>query len=117
MPQFKKTSNKQKFWLPSTKDLPEADRAWVELELGDITAGDVVEAAEDDASNAQIGLNMLASRITDWNFTDESGNKVPIDVEHCALLDIADFSFLGEKLSMEKRLAAVKGLAAGPKGN
>lgn len=81
--------------LPSTKDAPnEADKAWVSVKttllLGDIADVSNLESKTDQA------IGSLAKLIVDWNFTDEAGEKLPVNEENVRKLEMVDFNFLGE---------------------
>lgn len=97
MPVLTNKSKIDRFFLPSTKDLPEAEQAFVDMEVGPITTGDIV-GVDPKAGEVEIGVRMLAARIKGWNFTDEAGADVEVTFENVSKLDMEDFSFLAGKL-------------------
>ena len=118
MPQLKKSAVLQKFWLPSTDNsTDENDKAWVEIDLGKVVIGDIVNNYDDDSSNAKNGLAILTSKITSWNYTEDDGTITPINIDSVSKLDVEDFKFLVEKMDIDKRIGETKGLADDPKGN
>jgi hypothetical protein len=98
MPILKSAENVKRFYLPTTQNLPDdTEKAWVDLEVGSFTAGDVI-GVDPDADRITAAVKMLTNRIKDWNFTNEAGEKAPITFESVKLLDIADFTFLAEQI-------------------
>lgn len=86
--------------LPSTKDLPAADQAWVDIKTGRILGGDMaaVEALS-DSEGVSISVAMVANRIREWNYTEKDGTPVPITVKSVARLNFGDLGFLAAKLN------------------
>lgn len=97
MPVLTDKSKIERLYLPSTKDLPEADQAFVDMEVGPITTGDIV-GVDPKAGEVEIGVRMLTARIKGWNFTDGAGNEVEVTFENVSKLDMEDFAFLAGKL-------------------
>lgn len=97
MPVLKKDDKLERFYLPSTKELPEGDQAFVDMETGKLTTQDVI-GIDPKSPEMEIGVVMLVSRIKGWNFTDEKGETLPITVETVQMLDIEDFAFLAGKI-------------------
>lgn len=83
----------KRFVLPSTKDLPEADQAWVDLDIAKVIASDMVGM---DGANGRIeaSLELLLGRIRGWNFTDATGASLPITVDNLKLIDALDYIYL-----------------------
>ena len=100
MPTLQKKSKIERFYLPSTKDLPEDQKAFVDMETGKLTAGDIV-GVDVKAGEVEIGVRMLASRIKGWNFTDEQGNPLEVNFETVQLIDMEDFAFLAQKIPQD----------------
>jgi len=87
--------------LPSTEKEPiETDRAWVDLDIGPLTANDVI-LVDPSGTDVQASFAMLAVRIKDWNFEDDAG-KLPINPDTVSQLDIVDYGFLSSKLPQPK---------------
>lgn len=86
----------KRLYLPSTKDLPEEEKAWVEVK-DRLTGGDWVAAAvgKNNAERTDIGLAMF---IVNWNFTDAEGKVDPITPETVHRLELEDYNFLGGEL-------------------
>lgn len=98
MPKLRSASDNQKIFLPSTEnEVNEADRAWVviksKMQVKDMAGMFDTEGALNQTANA------LAAIIEDWNFTDEAGNKEPINSETVLLLDMGDFGFIMDKMA------------------
>lgn len=95
MPQLIVTKTKR-LYLPSTKDLPEEEKAWVEVK-DRLTGGDWVASAigKDNAERTDIGLSMF---IVNWNFTDAEGKVEPITPQSVHRLELEDYNFLGKEL-------------------
>lgn len=103
MPKIKSAATgSTRHYLPSTKnETDEAEKAWVELrndlQLKDL---DVINAIY--AGNVEQSLYSLSVIITDWNFTDETGEKAKINPETINLAfsgsdRIEDWNFVCEK--------------------
>jgi len=101
MPVLKTSEQIKKFFLPSTKDLPETDenKAWVVMDISSLKAGDMMGVGS-KSGEAEIALVLLHHRIKDWNYTDESGAKLPINSDTVRLLDMDDFTYLSDQLDM-----------------
>lgn len=97
MPVLQGKAELVKFALPSTKDRPEADQAWVEMDISPLKTGDII-GFDPNGSQAESALAMLAARIKDWNYTDTDGLKLEINIDTVKRLDIKDFGFLAEKI-------------------
>lgn len=108
MPSLEKKTEVARFFLPTTKDAAEADKAWVDLEIGAVVAGDLIEI---DETSTKVGatIKLLSSRIKDWNFTDTVDGvetKVPINESSVRKLDMTDFGYLATKVKADvKELA------------
>lgn len=59
-----------------------------------ITTKQALSAADVEGNAAMLGL--IASMITDWNFTDESGQPVPITEETVGRLELEDFKAISD---------------------
>jgi hypothetical protein len=95
MPQIQDASLQiKRFVLPTTKDLPEDQQAWVDLNVGKFLLRDTL-AVEHTETIPQANFDLLMMRIKDWNYTDSTGQKLPIDREHVEVaIDPLDFRFL-----------------------
>lgn len=97
MPVLQNESKLERFYLPSTKNLPQEEQAFVDMEVGKLTTADIV-AIDPKAPEVQIGVMMLTTRIKGWNFTDSEGKELPIVFDTVKMLDVEDFGFLAEKI-------------------
>lgn len=93
MPQLSKPLEKKKVFLPSTKEAADADKAWIVMEVGAITGGDMMSVG-DFSNSAGITLQILAARILEWNFTDMNGTVDEINIDSVKRLDPVDLAFL-----------------------
>jgi hypothetical protein len=84
-----KESSIEKVLLPSYKDLPEDQQAWVEL-YDTLNADDILSYDTAIGSNKTMGI--LVKLIKDWNFEDDNGNKIPVTVENLGKLKIEDLT-------------------------
>lgn len=111
MPQLPKSSTEQKkIVLPSSAD---GDEAYVVIETGRLLGGDIVSITDpSDRSGVIVGL--LASRIKEWNFTEDDGTPTPITLENVRHLELQDFTFLMAELLPEE---AVDDITTDPKKN
>lgn len=89
--------------LPTYTDQPEADQAWVDIDVSPMTGADMDVYDEDSTDgNKVISLTfrLLAERIKKWNFTykDAAGTDqpTPITAENVRHLNITDFSYLNK---------------------
>ncbi len=101
----------KRFILPSFEG--KNDQAWVEMKTYPLCADDYPqyydalflyrEAVKQDPSLKEPVLNyyILARRITDWNWTDANGAKLPITVENISHFRLADIAFLILKIEDE----------------
>jgi len=87
----------KQFFLPSTASLPEADQAWVKMDVSPLNAQDflVMEGGE---SAVKIGMRVFAERIKEWNFTEADGTTVPIAYENILRLDQGDLKYLSSQM-------------------
>lgn len=99
MPQLQ-PSKLERYYLPSSKELPEAEQAFVDMEVGKLTAGDII-GVDPKASETESAIRMLANRIKGWNFTDSEGQELEINFENVSKLDMDDFTFLAEKIDFD----------------
>ena len=74
----------EKVYLPSTKELPDEEQAWVKLKL-DIPIGDLF-----GRNQAEI----VALSILEWNFTDEEGRPLEPEEKNVCQLPVEDISHL-----------------------
>jgi hypothetical protein len=103
MPSLAKKSEVARFFLPSTKDAAEADKAWVDLEVGAVVAGDLVDI-DDKTTKVGATIKLLVSRLRDWNFTDTVEGvetKIPINEESMRRMDMNDFGYLATKVNSD----------------
>jgi hypothetical protein len=97
MPVLEKKSKIERLYLPSTKHLPEDQQAFVDMETGPMTTGDIIDV-DPKAGEVEIGVRMLVSRVKGWNFTNAEGSELEISFESLQLLDMEDFAFLAAKI-------------------
>lgn len=82
----------EKVFLPSTKDKT-GDNAWVEMITGPMVGADIV-GVDPRGDEITAVMAMLKNRIINWNFTDISGQPVPVTVENIKRLAWEDIQFL-----------------------
>ena len=98
MPQLRTTnSSRKQIILPSTKDLPAEEQAWVVLDTSPTTAADTLDITE-GMGMMRILITLLTNRITEWNYTDENGTPVPITFDNVCKLEIDDLKYLANTL-------------------
>lgn len=111
MPVLKKYEEKiDRIYLPSTEHLPEEQKAFVDMDTRPVQTADI-EDVDPELSQISISVEMLAERIKGWNFTDESGNDLPVTVENIKLLEVSDFVHLGDiinKSSQKRELSTAE---------
>lgn len=105
MPVLTFDSTPKKFILPSTAD--RAEQAWVEMMTYPLCADDyatyysklynLVEGDNPPVLNVEI----VARRVTSWNYTDASGAPLPINGDTVGHLKNSDVSFLMLKIEDE----------------
>lgn len=90
----------KKIFLPSYEDLPEEDRAWVEVECSTqmIDFEDVDQSQSELRSTAQI----LVKKIKSWNLVTDDEKPMPITVENVVSLDSADFASLTIAVGLQR---------------
>jgi len=90
------TSTIKRLELPSTKDAPEEEKAWVEVK-DRLTGGDwnAARSGKTDGERTDAGIAMF---IVNWNFTDAEGKVDPITAETVHRLELEDYNFLSEQL-------------------
>lgn len=94
----------ERLFLPSTKDKTGDEAAWVDFDISATTAGSYLGIDGAYANDrVAITLQTLVNRIVDWNYTDVSGEKVPITFETVKRLSEDDYKFLVEQIPTEKR--------------
>lgn len=91
MAQFNKDKT-EKLFLPSTKDLPEAERAWVVLRTH-LTLEDSV-ASSDEPTLEKAGKLILLRMLKEWNYTSADGKPIEISSETIGWLDKVDSDYL-----------------------
>lgn len=96
MPVLQVAEKLKQLTLPSTKDEPEQDRAWVVMDVSPAKAGDAYNVNEALAGRATFA--MMLGRIREWNYTDEKGQPVPINTETLKRLNAHDFSWLQDQI-------------------
>lgn len=98
MPVLKNRELVKEFVLPSTKNLPKEDQAIVAMDVSPIKTGDVVGVSQ-GMTEGEASVRMLYERIKSWNYTDETGNLLPVSFDNVKALDIDDFKFLEGQIS------------------
>lgn len=104
MPTLPSQGETQQVFLPSTKDQPQPEQAWVKLQSGRVLGGDTVNV-DDLESKMGVALAILAGRIKEWNFTDADGTPTPITLENVKRLELEDMNFLFEKLDLQQTVS------------
>lgn len=99
MPVMRKTRVEEHI-LPSTEDLPESEQATIKIEV----PARIEDFSDVDTTKSQIHQNtqVIAKKIKEWNFTDEAGEPLPINVENLSSLDVVDYGFLTFTLGLHK---------------
>lgn len=88
----------KRFYLPSTKALPQEEQAYVDLDASPIITGDLLDM-DDKGGAVKMGADLLASRIKAWNFTEEDGTTpVAISVDAVCRMELSDFSYLSDQI-------------------
>lgn len=100
MPVLHTETKIERVYLPSTKDAAEADKAFVDIETGPLTAGDIV-GVDPKASDTESAIRMLSTRIKGWNFTDADGQDVEVNFDNISKLKMEDFAFLAEQITTD----------------
>lgn len=100
MPQFNNFADVQQLWLPSTKDAPEEDKAWVTMDVSPQKAADMLGFST-SMTEAEMGFSMISSRLKDWNYVDAQGEKMPININTIGLLTTEDFEFLQNSIKSQ----------------
>lgn len=96
MPILKRFTETTRHYLPSTENLPEEERAWVDMRER-VVAEDIARGNMGGANQLTIGLT---SFIAAWNFTTEDEvTPVPINTDTVGLMDPRDFNFLIGKMN------------------
>jgi hypothetical protein len=97
MPKLGKITTKR-LQLPSSQYAPnEEDRAYV-VAVDRLLMGAIVDMAKIDNDTERIVM-CLTEFITDWNYTDDDNQKLPISPENIRLLEAVDFNFLATEFA------------------
>lgn len=105
MPVLNTKADILKLVLPSTKDLPEADQAWVELDVSYIKTNEIVGAG---ASTAQeLAYDIVASRIKSWNYTDEAGAPLAVSTDNVGAMDAGDYKFIESEIGKDRNATPI----------
>lgn len=83
-----------KLFLPSTKNKPDAEKAWVMMRAKMLYGDSIAGSAGSTLDEA--GKLILFRMVKDWNFTDENDVPIPITLETIEWLDKIDADFLGD---------------------
>lgn len=78
--------------------LPDYSESEVEI-YDDILAADIVGIDETDPEK---NILIVVKYIKDWNFTDENGANMLVNVQNLKLLKINSFNFLLEEINKTK---------------
>ena len=90
--------------LPSTLELLEAERDWVDLDVGPLTGGEVEDMDGSTDSDIHKSFVMLVDRIRDWSFTkNDAVTKAEITVGNLRELPTSDITFLVQKLKLDTK--------------
>lgn len=95
MPILGKRDSDKKLVLPTST--PE-DEAFVTVK-SKLLLGDLVVIETNLENQYEQTIAGLANYITDWNFTDEAGNKLPITREQILEFDKRDYEFVTAELN------------------
>ena len=85
MPKLVDTRKKIRIELPS---YGKKDPAWIEA-VDDLSVSDIVEIQDMPEGKART-MSLLSTIIADWNFTDNSNNKLPITADNVSKLRLSD---------------------------
>lgn len=90
----------EKITLPSYEDLPEAERAYVELQIP-AHMTDFEDVNQDEPQIRQTA-SVIAKKIKSWNLTDEQDQPLPVNTDTVVALDAVDFATLSIALGLHK---------------
>jgi hypothetical protein len=86
--------NLAKYYLPSTANLPIEEQAWVMIDMQPVTTADYMSYTDAD-QNTQVRLaRIMLARIHSWNFTNEDGTPVEINMDNFVRIEQLDFEYL-----------------------
>lgn len=96
MPSLVPQSERKQLYLPSTEHLTDDQKAWVVMEVGPLTAADLLsyDGAQTSGYNT---VSSLVPRIKEWNI-EEDGVRVPITFETVKRLLLEDIMFLDSQI-------------------
>lgn len=109
MPILQSLENKQRIYIPSTKvdqdgnPVPEDQWGWVVMDVSPYVTRDISNIERLD-TEVKAGIDMLCSRIKEWNFTDADDTPLKITKENIELLEMGDFNYLQSQIEKGKRL-------------
>jgi hypothetical protein len=87
--------NRKQFYLPSTKELPLAQQAYIIVDVAPMLTGDILNPDLTDGDNVNMRMaKLFLARIKEWNLTLEDGTALPVSLESMALLQREDFVYL-----------------------
>lgn len=89
----------KKFVLPTTKDKPEPEQGWVEVRVGKMVGGDMMNITGDHAGG--VPIEVLVGRMVSWNYTELDGTPAKINLKTISRLDLDDIKFLLEQIDPE----------------
>ena len=90
-------SNIKRLFLPTTATLPEADQAWVDMEVNPANVKDWLQT--DPSGNlGKLSINILTDRIKNWNYTEEDGTAVPITADTIIRMGNTNLTFLAQQI-------------------
>lgn len=93
MPLIDETTERKQLFLPSSADLPEADKEWVVLDVGPITGKDLLTL--DTVTNTiTYKFNILCERLVEWSVKDANGDVAEIKPDNIRKLPVDDLIFL-----------------------
>ena len=85
--------------FPSTKDLPEDQRAWVEMRT-EVLVEDLVSTNQVVSTGTFLDtVGTITRMIVEWNFTKEDGTPEDITEENVRRFKVSDFTALTESLT------------------
>lgn len=84
-----------KYYMPSTADLPKDQQKWVIYDNSPVRPMDSFEVTDYDNPSVRL-CKILLSRIQDWNYTDENGEKSPLTWQKVGEIPQEDYKYISE---------------------
>jgi hypothetical protein len=97
----------KRFYLPSYSKLPIDDQGWVDMDVSPLTGSDMdVYDTVDGAGTVEMTRELMASRISDWNFMNGT-EKAPITAAGIKTFPLEDFGYLNKQLRSTRASAGL----------